>query len=278
MAGLILTAKALCKKLAKARMEQACIFDANINDKREALRKAWEPSSREVAEDELQLAIEQRDHFDWDAWETEQMKIIAKDFERQCKMAAYLRDIAVETGLLKTPTPPAAVEKPQIEDSPCLPDRYALITIRPAPGTCLVYFERAVTDFIERPWVLGAEYHFEQTGTDLATLGNGFHVHIVAKCKKSIRATEIISCAAKDFECKHAIQIGNQRNKFLKTERDLEYALNYIRGDKHDDEKEDAVAMNDEWRRINGLQEVYYVGDWDNRESRPSAVIIEEVI
>lgn len=251
MAGLILTAKAFDKQLQK--------------DTDKFLKERMHATGITDTETLLKWSTEYR---------AARLEVIKKDFERQCKIAVALREVAEATGLIRKPE---RNETPRLEDSPALPERYALITIRPEPGTCLVYFEKAVKEFMERPWVLGAEYHFEQTGQDEATMGDGFHVHIVAKCKKSIRATEIIAHAARDFECKHTIQIGNQRNKFLKTERDLEYALNYIRGDKHDEEKEDAVALNELWRKTCGLNDVYTTRDWDNRESSTNAVIIEEV-
>lgn len=275
MAGLILTAKALAKKLKEARDKQRNSLDSLIAQAQQMKSQNMDPRMSDYYTEKVANAIKDRDEFDWETWERRAITQITKEFRDQCKMAVALREIAMEEGLIKKQTSESGT--PMLEDSPALGDRYALITIRPEPGTCLVYFEKAVSEFMERPWVLGAEWHFEQTGTDESTWGDGFHVHIVAKCKKSIRVTEITQCAAKDFECRHTIQIGNDRKKFLKTERDLEYALNYIRGDKHDEDKEDAVALNEEWRDRCGLQQVYYTRDWDNRESRPNAVIIEEV-
>lgn len=202
-----------------------------------------------------------------------EMDRIAEEFRMQCRLAMKLKKVAEEEGLIKSNDNGT----PRLEDSPVLKDKYAMITIRPAEGTCLVYFEKAVANFMDRPWILGAEYHFEQTGDSYEELGEGFHVHMVVKCKSSIRVTEILKHIAADFDCRYSVQIGNNRNKFLKNERDLEYALNYIRGDKHEESKEAAVEMNEEWRTINGLKDVYYVRNWDNRESRPDAVIIEEV-
>lgn len=252
MSGLIVTAKAYLNRIKK--IEKEC---------REKKLKA-EYGGGVYEEGEMELRVER------------EYKQIADDFRVQCKLAVMLRDIALEEGLIKNDGNNGT---PKLEDSPVLSERYALITIRPADGTCLVWFETAVASFLEhRPWVLGAEYHFEQTGDNEDDLGNGFHVHMVVRCKKSIRATEILKDVASDFECKYSIQIGNKRNKFLKTERDLEYALNYVRGDKHDESKEAAIELNDEWRTLNGLQDAYYVKDWDNRESRPDAVIIEEVV
>lgn len=253
MSGLILTAKAFQKRLAKRKIE---------------ITK------------ELQKYKDHKIDCDWtvqDRMEAE-IEAIANDFRQQCKLAVKLRDIAIEEGLLKDPTAATGENIKKLDAPATLADKYALITIRPAPGTCPVYFVKAVADFIERPWVRGAEYHFEQTGECEQELGDGFHVHIVAICKKSIRVQEILESAAKDFECKYSIQIGNNRNKFLKTETDLEYALNYIRGDKHDPTKATAVTLNNEWRQLMDIQDVYYAKSWDNRESSPeNAVIIQEV-
>lgn len=251
MSGLIVTAKGYLNRIKK--IEKEC---------REKKLKA-EYGGGCYAEGEMELRVER------------EYQQIADDFRNQCRLAVMLRNIALEEGLIKKINTDGT---PKLEDSPVLSERYALITIRPADGTCLVWFEQAVANFLEhRPWVLGAEYHFEQTGDVFETMGVGFHVHMVVRCKKSIRATEILKDVASDFECKYSVQIGNNRNKFLKTERDLEYALNYVRGDKHEESKEAAVELNEEWRALKGLQDAYYVKDWDNRESRP-AVIIEEVV
>lgn len=211
-----------------------------------------------------------------DAMENELNKV-AEDFRMQCRLAVKLRNIAMEEGLIKND----GDGTPRLEDSPALIGQYCLITVRPVAGTCLVYFEKAIATFMERPFIIGAEYHFEQVGTTPETMGDGFHCHMILHTKSSKRANEIMKDLRGDLECECSIQMGKEIGKkkyyFLKTEKDLEYALNYIRGDKHDDEKTDAVELNSEWRRINMLEDVYYIREWDNRESRPDAVIIEEV-
>lgn len=284
MAGLIMTAKALTKQLEKARKERVRFLDADISQAETMKGCNCNPAMSDYYKKKLDDAIHRREHFDWEEWECNQINEITKAFRVQCRMAVRLRDIAMEEGLIKSEKDNNGT--PLLDDSPALTDVYALITIRPEPGTCLVFFEQRIALLMERPWILGAEYHFEQVGTDESTMGDGFHVHIVAKLKKSIRVPEITKDCTADLEpIRFRLQIGEEPTaskkrvrKFLKTARDLEFALNYIRGYKHNEDKEDAVEMDKEWRRLNGLQDVYYVGHWDNRESRTDAVIIEEVV
>lgn len=249
MAGLIVTSKAFFKQMEKKR--------------KEAIR------SIQVFEDNgINPGYTLDDVMDGE------INRIKEEFRMQCRLAVELRKVAEEEGLIKSQDD----RTPKLEDSPTLGDRYALITMRPEDGTCLVWFEQALNDLQHQPWIKNAEYHMEQVGDTDETLGNGFHAHMVCKVTKTKRAGDIVKDLVKHFEpVRVMIQIGNNKNKFLKTERDLEYALNYVRGDKHNDNKEAAVELNEDWREMHGLLNVYYIRDWDNRESRP-AVIIEEVL
>lgn len=257
MAGLIITAKALQNKMDKYKKDIL------------ARQAAFESMGHDSGMD-LNKMLEQ-----------EMDKMVA-DFRLQCKLAVKLRDVAIEEGLIQ---PPKTQGTPMLEDSPLLSGLYALITIRPAPGSCLVFFETRVAQWMERPYIIGAEYVFEQVGEDEETMGEGFHAHAVVHLKKSTRAGAIAKDITGDMEPMAClVQIGedpakhSKPKKFLKTQRDLEWSLNYIRGDKHNPEKADAVAVNEMWRKLNGLQERYYIREWDNRESRPDAVIIEEIV
>lgn len=252
MAGLIVTAKA---------------FQAQLKKKEKEAQKMIDFSKDQGVDPGITL----------EEYMEGEMNRIAEEFRMQCRLAMKLKKVAEEEGLIKSNDNGT----PRLEDSPGLKDNYCMITVRPVEGTCLVFFEQAIERFMERPFIIGAEYHFEQTGECEETLGNGFHVHMILKTKKSKRACDIIKELRSDIEVNATVEMGKEINRrryyFMKNEKDLEYALNYIRGDKHNADKEAAVEMNEEWRRINGLKDVYYVREWDNRESRQDAVIIEEV-
>jgi hypothetical protein len=250
MSGLIVTSKAFFKQIEKKRKETIRAIQMCVDN-------GIDPGY--TVDDMMASEIDR----------------IKEEFRMQCRLAVELKKVAEEEGLIKSQVDNGT---PKLEDSPVLGDRFALITMRPEPGTCLVWFEQSLCDLQHQPWIKCAEIHMEQTGTDQESLGEGFHAHMVCKVTRTKRAGDIAKDLVKHFEPSRVhIEIGNKKHKFLKTERDLEYALNYIRGDKHDEDKEDAVIMNEDWRKLHGLQDVYYIRDWDNRETRPDAVIIEEV-
>lgn len=200
MSGLIMTAKAFQKQLKDRKKQIARDMDAGLDFG--------------MTMDEVLNA---------------EMDRIAEDFRLQCRLAVKLKKIAEEEGLIKTED-----RTPKLEDSPTLVGQFCMITVRPVEGTCLVYFEKAIATFMERPFIIGAEYHFEQVGTTPETMGNGFHCHMILHTKSSKRANDIMKDLRSDLECVCSIEMGKEIGKkkyyILKTERDLEYALNYIRG------------------------------------------------
>lgn len=191
------------------------------------------------------------------------MDIAIERFKRECTLAVKLRDVAIEVGMIRSSTP-------TIGHSAKLVGRYCFISLRPAPGACFATFRYDVERFTRRGLFISGEYAFEQIGTSEDELGNGFHAHILAKVKDYVQFKEINRDAHADIRGEFTIQVGDDKYKFLRTERDLEYCQNYIRGDKHDDSKVAACLLNDTWRAMNNLERVYCF----NNES--STVVVVE--
>lgn len=151
-------------------------------------------------------------------------------------------------------------------DEEKIKDRWALITLRPEPNSCnLQQFIKDVNKVVNKSLIIECEYAFEQTGDNDNNIGQGFHVHILAKLRENCNVQHIITaCKFIKYNC--IVQVGSKTGKkFLSTNSDLEYCKNYIRGDKHNKDKEPAVAMDKIWRMQNGLQDLY------SRQSSPSA-------
>lgn len=188
-----------------------------------------------------------------------------KRFKEECLIALKLREAAISVGLIQ----PKSTRPLQIEGG--LVGKYCLITIRPPDSTCFIPFKDEVEQYIKRPYFLHGEYAFEQCGESEEDLGNGFHVHILACVKDYVQFKELNRDVHKDISGDFMFQVGNEKRKFLRTQTDLEFCRNYIRGDKHSDAKRAAISLNATWRAMNALDDLYIF----NNESS-TMVVVEE--
>lgn len=135
--------------------------------------------------------------------------------------------------------------------------RHYMITWRPPEGVCFNTFLFNVNKFIkewESKWAW-YEYAFEQKGIDKATMGKGFHCHlIVATCAENYYPSHILRDSVRAFPyiAKNCIQVDTLKN--------VKRAKEYIRGDKDNAEKEPSVIMDKVWRETLGLQNIYSKG------------------
>jgi len=132
--------------------------------------------------------------------------------------------------------------------------KWAWITLRPEPGA--VPLKTFVSDiakvaaknlFTEGSWV------YEQVGKTAEEAGEGFHTHMLMRVKDYVQVKDILN-ALKFISYRCQKQIGNDNKKFIWKQKDLDFLQNYIAGDKHNQEKEAAVAIDAIWRETNGLK------------------------
>lgn len=234
-----------------------------IREAKEIYRRI-EKRKRELAK-QYQAAIDQGidPGYNIDSFIANDMKNEVERFRAECAIALQLRQVAIEEGLIRNPDPP------QIEDG--LVGKHCLITIRPPTGTCFTTFRMGVERYVKRGLFIKGEYAFEQCGESEDTLGNGFHVHILANVKDYVQFKELNRDVHKDIQGDFMFQVGNDKKKFLRTPTDLEFCRNYIRGDKHNDDKRAAVSLNATWRAMNALDDLYIF----NNESS-TLVVVEE--
>jgi len=129
-----------------------------------------------------------------------------------------------------------------------------LITINPDKSKwSLNSFVNYIKELICSKYFLRAEYVFEQKGIDMLTIGDNYHCHIV--CESKYYSAELLRFLNKNSNA--MIQIGKPGRKYLKFESDIEFAKNYIRGDKHNKDKEPAVAMDAIWREKEKIDAIY---------------------
>lgn len=139
-----------------------------------------------------------------------------------------------------------------------LEGKWVFVTLRPEEGaTDLRNFINDCYVFVNKGMFLQKEYVFEQTGKTEESAGTGFHCHILANVKSYVNVKDIIT-AWSFVKYNVIIQIGSKTGKkFLKDETDLEFCKHYIRGEKHNKDKEPAVAIDKIWRKTMGLKDIY---------------------
>lgn len=141
-----------------------------------------------------------------------------------------------------------------------LTDKWTSITIRPEVIINIHEFKHAVLQVLASPKYLEYEYVFEQKGESEDEIGIGAHCHILTKIQGYIKGRkEIIDTFGplKNYKCQP--QIGKKDGPMLfKDQIGLDRYRNYIRGNKHNKDKEAACAMDIIWRKKIGLQPIYF--------------------
>lgn len=153
-------------------------------------------------------------------------------------------------------------------------DRPYMLSVRPPPTTNWMVFKHTTETFVAKwkdSWT-NYEYAFEQKGETLDTLGQGFHVHIIITTNKAnYYPSHILRDAKKawHYVASNCIQVDTLKN--------LAKAKGYIRGDKAQDEKQGAVAMDSVWREKIGIKEIYEMSGQVHPLINDSYIIGEEI-
>jgi len=134
--------------------------------------------------------------------------------------------------------------------------RTYFITVRPDPKKIMFSnFYHKVIEFLNRKCFNNFILVFEQKGIDDDTLGQGFHIHVLAKMTQESpgKVVEDTFSTFKDSTAQHCIQVDR-----VKTVDDYERVLGYIRDHKAKDGHKKLTAETDvAWRKSLGLQALY---------------------
>lgn len=195
---------------------------------------------QEIPEDTIDQLYEDRLKEEWDIEKNRlKDKIIPAYFE--------LKDILEEFKVIVR------------DNTEKLPERYVFITLRPEPDACLLKtFMYHCETFFKKNLFINSEWVFEQAGKTELEQGNGFHCHGIAMVKNYVAVKDIIR-AYEFIPYNCILQIGRKdsKTKFITKQQDLDYARNYIRGDKFNAEKEKAVIIDKIWREKNQISAIY---------------------
>lgn len=176
----------------------------------------------------------------------DELRLVRKDIE----YAKLVREILETEGMIS-----------HSREARSLPDKWCLITIRPDETPNIRNFHDALRCGLAKSLFLDYMYAFEQKGESPEDMGKGFHVHILAKVTESTRVQNITTALQGKrtplSKYNFVLQVGNGRNKFIPDQTGYDRAMNYIRGDKHNDAKKAACDIDIIWRRANNLEPLY---------------------
>lgn len=134
-----------------------------------------------------------------------------------------------------------------------------MITIRPDDTKCTFdEFRDKVQSFVRRACFIRYSYSFEQKGETIATMGKGFHVHIIADMKQRSKSEVLRDTLSSwnSFIIKGLISSNNidvrtchDPNEVVKN-----YLLEYKSTDEH---KAKTKEVDYHWRSCKGLEPLY---------------------
>lgn len=146
---------------------------------------------------------------------------------------------------------------------------YYLITLTPGMGVDIERFKQLVERFVNRKFVRGYVYAFEQSGEVEEAMGKNPHVHIIVRQKKHYGRSKIKQYVDETFHSLYKPEglKGNSIKpqfadvKCLKSATVNTQVENYLDGNKKDDSKHAAVELNGKWRTLYGIDQSYKGGD-----------------
>lgn len=139
-----------------------------------------------------------------------------------------------------------------------LPNKHCLITIRPENVTDIQDFKSSILKGLNSKKIISYELAFEQSGKTKDEIGKGAHAHALCQVQDYCTVKDIIGIfKAPMKKYVYSIEVGKQNRKFIPDTIGLERAKNYIRGNKHNEEKELSVALDPIWRKMHNLEELY---------------------
>ncbi len=123
------------------------------------------------------------------------------------------------------------------------------ITISPKPDANFEDFKNCINDVSTFIWVEKCYWCFEQRGTTLEDMGTGFHAHIILE-KYNIAPSKLKSIMKNKFSKFVTVDkyINNKINILEKKREFLQDKLDYIMGEKIDEDKPLKVDIDKKWR------------------------------
>lgn len=209
---------------------------------------AKEMASRKLVNEELveheTWTQEEADRLDA-MWEAKKVKFCTEAYIKDIQTALVLRDAVRK---LEEETGETLLHVPQGSK------QAYFITVRPdTRKVSLHQFYNDVRKFVDRKCFIEYKLSFEQKGVSDETLGDGFHVHIVASMKQRSKG-EVLRDTVNTFKgytLANCVQVHTTRNPAELVEN---YLVNYQSDDGH---KAPTQQWDAAWRAREGLANLY---------------------
>lgn len=126
------------------------------------------------------------------------------------------------------------------------------ITVNPRPDVRFDFFKKTVSNLMERVFMKGAVYAFEQRSED-DKKPHGYHCHILVDKRMSPKQMydRVFNTFKAILGTKKALDIRSYEGRFRDEKMD------YLRGIKWDPDKDKAVFATCKWRESIGIEAIY---------------------
>lgn len=176
------------------------------------------------------------------------------------KLVTSGKDKAIKEQAYREQTSKYSVEnrktgnKGKIDYGPKAETGMMYVTVTPEHSTTLEQFKTTVEKWRSNRYIESVTYAYEQSGNDESTMGNHKHIHAIvktnetpAKFEKNIRSNFKEIC-----KNKNSIDV-----KKLLYQQFVNDKLEYIKGNKTGEGKDEKCEMDKPWRQQNNLQDLY---------------------
>lgn len=177
-----------------------------------------------------------------------EVKNLDKDLTTAFKTEG-LKDVLAKHGF--------AIKKPDEK----LTGKWFWITLRPSPEhrNRFVEFKQQTFKYLERTMFIKWKLAFEQKGETEETMGEGYHVHIIAQCANWCSIKKMVTDTKSTWDKWFNGYVPNAFVEIdkLTTVKEVEIKELYINGHKSDKHKQPAIVIDTLWRKNAGLQPTY---------------------
>lgn len=175
------------------------------------------------------------------------------------KIAKKIQDMLIEEGIMNKEK-----NNDKLSDN-----NYWFITLRPNIGS----FEHFKNVF-ELTYLPSLNFHeyiycYEQKGENIESIGTGFHVHLIIHLNEYIQLKDLV----RKSKCQWSKYFGKSKGaevpdafidiKKISCKSQFNNCLNYMKGEKKQEDKLYAVEQDKVWREKNNLKDLYIRGFQD---------------
>lgn len=146
-------------------------------------------------------------------------------------------------------------------------NQYWFVTVNPHPDTELKQLMKCVDKVLKKKWMTKYIYVYEQRQDEIDKPYHGIHMHMVVEKgdkKKAEVIREVYNTCKRIVGSKQAVDV-----KPLENAHDLAVRLNYMLGQKADEEKRKKQVIDKIFRQENNLQSFYKKGEWEEVTYEP---------